>query len=80
MRLLDDYTYSLITREGFVETFWREVALRRKADPSVTQRQVYESMEAARKEEFGAPLFPSWDSFRMFRDNRKRSKHPKQKK
>ncbi|MBQ7911902.1 MAG: hypothetical protein IJ363_14095 [Clostridia bacterium] len=67
----------LVTRGGFINVFWEELRRRRSADRNVTQRDVYEELDAHREEVYGEPLFPSFDAFRVYRDSFSRKKFNK---
>ncbi len=56
--------WRMATRRGFAALFWEELASRRKADPAVTRRAVFEELNALFEGEFGEPRFPSYDTFR----------------
>lgn len=70
----------LVTRGAFIGVFWEELRERRKATPTVSQREVYEIIDARREEVYGEPLFPSFDAFRMYRDSLARRKLNKRRK
>lgn len=70
----------LVTRGAFVAVFWEELRRRRSGNPGITQREVYEDIDAHREEVYGEPLFPSFDAFRMYRDGFPRKKLNKRKK
>jgi hypothetical protein len=67
----------LVTRGGFINVFWEELRRRRSSDRNVTQRDVYEELDARREEVYGEPLFPSFDAFRVYRDSFSRKKFNK---
>jgi len=70
----------LVTRGAFVSVFWEELRERRKTTPTVSQREVYETIDTRREEVYGEPLFPSFDAFRMYRDSFAKKKLNKRKK
>lgn len=59
----------MMSKSGFVELFWKELARLRKVDDSITHEQVYEIMEQEYQREFGQRRYANW---RSFRDNRDR--------
>lgn len=60
---IPDQLYRILTRRGFVEEFWRELRRRRKEDPSVSGRQVFEQLEGMYEREFNEELFCSYGAF-----------------
>lgn len=56
--------WRMVTRRGFAALFWEELASRRKADPAVTRRAVFEDLNSLFESEFGEPRFSSYDTFR----------------
>jgi len=73
VKLVEEKLFSLLTRDGFVNAFWRDLNVRRAQDPNTTQRQVFESLDALYFKEIGHHQFPSFESFRMYRDRRYKS-------
>ena len=71
MKTISDLVYCMVTRDGFVSAFWRELAAARRLDPSVTQRQVFDRLNEMFEAEFGRPRFVSFDAFRVYRDSKK---------
>lgn len=59
----------MMSKSGFTELFWSELARLRKVDDKITHEQVYEIMEEEYQREFGQRRYASW---RSFRDNRDR--------
>lgn len=72
VRIIEEDIYRLVTREGFEETFWKTLRQWREEDPKVTQRSVFNYLNDRYEETFGEPKFVSFDSFRMFRDRKRR--------
>ena len=62
------YVHRLVTDAGFIEEFWRRYREMSAADGSVTQQQVYESMEEEYMSVFGEYKYKSFDAFRKRRD------------
>lgn len=58
-----DFILSIATRKRFCRTFWRELARRRKDEPSVTRREVFEELEGSYEDIFGEILW-NWETFR----------------
>lgn len=73
VKLVEEKLFSLLTRDGFVETFWRDLKVRRAQDPNTTQRQVFNTLDELYFKEIGCHQFPSYESFRMYRDRRYKS-------
>ena len=64
----------LATRNGFIATFWEELAERKKAGAEhATQLEVYEELEAEIEAAIGSPVFPSFDAFRQYRNRKIRA-------
>ena len=59
----------MMTKQGFTDLFWEELAKLRKVDHDVTHEQVYEKLELEYQLEFGQRRYAN---FRSFRDNRDR--------
>lgn len=62
-----DFILSIATRRRFCQTFWRELARRRREDPSVTRREVFECLEDSYEAIFGEILW-TWEAFRHSRE------------
>lgn len=72
VKAIDELTYSLVTRAGFVDTFWRVLVMSRTENPEVTHQDVYEYLEGLYEEEFGSPQFRTFEAFRKWRDRYQR--------
>lgn len=68
MKSIDDKVYSLVTRRGFVDTFWKELRSQRQERPDTSHEDVFWYLEDLFEEEFGEPQFGSFGAFRKFRD------------
>ena len=68
MRNIDDTLYSLVTRRGFVDAFWKELRRRRAERPETSHQEVFYYLEDLYEEEFGTPQFGSFGAFRKWRD------------
>ena len=64
------YIHKLVPLSGFIEEFWRLYREMAKADPGVTQEQVFESLNDQYREVFGVDRFKSFDAFRKQRDRK----------
>ena len=64
------YVHRLVTDEGFIAAFWDRLTEMRKEDPSVSQEDVYESLNEEYRSVFGEDRFKSFDAFRKRRDKR----------
>lgn len=58
-----EFILSIATRKRFAATFWRELARRRKEDPDISRRQVFQDLEDLFEETFGEILW-DYDCFR----------------
>lgn len=67
---ISELVYRLVTRDGFVDTFWHELAAARRADPAASRRQVFERLNGLYEQEFGRPQFPSYEAFRKVLNRR----------
>ena len=72
VKIIEEITHSLVTRAGFVDTFWRVLRQWRAENPGVTQQDVYEYLEGLYEEEFGSPQFRTFGAFRKWRDRSQR--------
>ena len=54
----------IATRRGFVDEFWKLLAIYRKDDPNISRREVYERLNDLYFQTFGCYLFPSYNAFR----------------
>ena len=59
----------MMTKQGFIDLFWKELSKMRKQDDKITHEQVYEIMESEYQREFGQRRYAN---FRSFRENRDR--------
>lgn len=71
MKTISDLVYSMVTRDGFVAAFWRELAAARRLEPTTTQRMVFDRLNELFEAEFGRPRFVSFDAFRVYRDSKR---------
>ena len=62
--------YRIATRIGFVEVFWEDLSDRRKAGEKTSHLDVFIDLENLYEDTFGRELFPSFDAFRFFRDQK----------
>lgn len=62
--------HRLVSDEGFIAVFWELLRQWRTEDPSVTQEQVFDALNAEYREVFGVDRFKSFDAFRKRRDRR----------
>jgi len=64
------FIHRLVSDEGFITEFWRRLREMRAEDPSVTQEDVYESLNDEFRSVFGCDRWKSFDAFRKARDRR----------
>lgn len=64
MKRIPDRIFNLITRKGFVDEFWRLFNIRRRENPKVSRKEVFQEVEDDYFRWFGAHQFTSYNAFR----------------
>lgn len=62
---------NLATRKRFAATFWKELARRRRENPTVTRREVFEDLESLYEQSFDEELW-TFDTFRHSKEYKSR--------
>ncbi len=62
---VDSQVISMLSREGFIEVFWDELATLQKEDPSVTREAVFNKLNEKYFKAFGCNRYSNYDSFRQ---------------
>lgn len=70
---IDELTFRMVTRDGFVGAFWDILKSRYAAGEKVSHRQVFDELNDRFEDVFGEPRWPSFDAFLKYRD---RNSHP----
>jgi hypothetical protein len=55
----------MFTRQGFIEVFWEELILKRKENPKVTEKAVFDELNDKFYSIFKEFRYSSYDSFRQ---------------
>jgi hypothetical protein len=61
---IDSQVLRMLSREGFVDVFWEELAFRQKEDPSVTREEVFSLLNEKYFKALGTYRYSCYDSFR----------------
>ena len=56
----------MVSRVGFIETFWNRMAADFRNGGNASRQQIYENMEEEYEIEYGWYQFPSFDAFRKY--------------
>lgn len=64
------WIHRLVSDEGFITEFWRRLNEMRAKDPTVTQEDVFDSLQEEYKSVFGVDRYKSFDAFRKRRDRK----------
>jgi hypothetical protein len=62
---MDSQIIRMITKQGFIEVFWEELAIRRKADPCISREAVFDDLNKRYCDMLGNFRYSSYDSFRQ---------------
>lgn len=66
--MISEKALRLVTREGFVDEFWKCLKAARGRGLNPSQREIYEELEHLYEKTFKSPQFGSFDAFRKYRD------------
>lgn len=58
----------MLSKQGYTNLFWSDLATARKTNPAITHREVYEAMEAEYTAETTQRRYASFESFKQRRD------------
>lgn len=61
---VDSQVIRMFSRQGFIDVFWEELALRRRDEANVTRKEVFDSLNEKFYKVFGEFRYESYDSFR----------------
>ena len=64
------WIHRLVSDEGFITEFWRRLNEMRAKDPTVTQEDVFDSLQEEYRSVFGIDRYKSFDAFRKRRDRK----------
>lgn len=64
------WIHRLVSDDGFITEFWRRLNEMRAKDPTVTQEDVFDSLQEEYKSVFGVDRYKSFDAFRKRRDRK----------
>jgi len=62
---VDNQVIRMFTRQGFIEVFWEELQARRKDNPKITEKAVFDMLNQKFYEIFNEFRYSSYDSFRQ---------------
>jgi hypothetical protein len=62
---MDSQVIRMISKQGFIEVFWEELALQRKTKPDVSREAVFDCLNRKYYEVLGSFRYSSYDSFRQ---------------
>lgn len=66
--MISEKALRLVTREGFVKEFWRDLKEARDRGGNPSHREIYEDLEHLYELTFRASQFGSFTAFRLYRD------------
>lgn len=69
-KLINDRQQAVLSREGFIEQFWKDLRELQRKGVKATQEDVFDMLEEEYENITGRPLFPSFDAFRKYRNRR----------
>jgi len=61
---IDPKLIIMLTRDGFKEIFWSELAEKRKINPKISARKVFDELNEKYYQTFGIYRYSDYDSFR----------------
>ena len=61
---------NLVSRQGFVNEFWRMLRVERRVNPDISRREVFDFLNGVHFVEFGVDAFPSYNAFRHSKEFR----------
>ena len=61
---IDSQLIRMLTRDGFIEVFWEELALRRKDNARITYEMVFDELNKKYLGAFGSCRYCNFESFR----------------
>ena len=61
---VDSQIIRMLSKPGFIEVFWEELAARRKEDPCISREAVFDSLNKKYCDVLGSFRYSSYDSFR----------------
>jgi len=67
---VDSQIIRMFTRQGFIEVFREELKARRKENPKITEKEVFDSLNQKFLEVFNEFRYSSYDSFRQRLDKK----------
>ena len=62
---VDKDIFRMLTRQGFSDLFWQRLQEARKLNPAVTQKEVFDELNAKYYTATGIFRYSSYDSFRL---------------
>jgi hypothetical protein len=62
---VDSQIIRMFTRQGFIEVYWEELCEKRKADPAISCKQVFDELNEKFYSIFQEFRYSSYDSFRQ---------------
>lgn len=62
---VDSQIIRMFSRKGFIEVFWEELQAKRKLDPGISERAVFDCLNQKFYEVFNEFRYSSYDSFRQ---------------
>lgn len=62
---VDSQIIRMFTRKGFIEVFWEELQFRRKEDPKISEKAVFDHLNDKFYKIFNEFRYSSYDSFRQ---------------
>lgn len=66
--MISEKALRLVTREGFVKEFWRDLKEARDRGGNPSHREIYEDLEHLYERTFQGSQFGTFDAFRKYRD------------
>lgn len=62
---VDSQIIRMFTREGFIEVYWEELQVKRRENPDITCKQVFDDLNEKFYSVFQEFRYSSYDSFRQ---------------
>lgn len=62
---VDSSIIRMFTRKGFIEVFWEELKSRRKGDPKISEKTVFDDLNERFFNVFGEFRYSNYNSFRQ---------------